>query len=120
MSQPCGRLELLLVDARDLDSVLVREIVQFGTSRAVLVGAVAAGVSSGDARAELIGEGELIDFWFLSETDIWPFTRAVSFAGVNPGRAIFVSTSVMARERASDTGMMTSEPDIAILDRLLP
>lgn len=89
-------------------------------SSALPHGGVGARSTPGEERWNPSAEADLLDFWFVSDSGDWPFERASTFAGVEPSRTLFVSNDTTARARAEVLGLISSVPDIAFMERLLP
>lgn len=115
MSQPCDLLDLLLVDIRDLKEPVVSDMLALAAGMSLPHGGVAILHS-----AWQVPHQDKLDFWFVSETSTWPFERAIEFTGVEAGRTLFVSTDDDARQQASARGIVSSVPDLELMERLLP
>lgn len=118
MSQPCSAVELVLFDARGLSDPRVRVDIESVVELGVLTGAV----MDEDRVAEVVdaaGQADRFGFWLGGSGD-WPFERALSFANVEPGRALFVSSDPGARDAASSVGLQLYDERSGEIAALLP
>lgn len=118
MSQPCSAVELVLFDARGLAFPEMRAAVDGAIRLGVLAGAV---YDAEDviALVDHVGMAEMLGFWF-GDAGGWPFERAATFAGVEPGRTLFVSDDPLARSVAEQTGLQVHDPRDGGIEQRLP
>ncbi len=118
MSQPCSAAELVLFDARGLPHPDMQAAVDGVVRLGVLAGAIldaddVVGLVNCAAMTEKLG------FWF-GNAGRWPFERAATFAGVEPGRTLFVSVDPVARSAAEQIGLQVHDPRVGGIEQRLP
>jgi len=118
MSQPCSAVELVLFDARELTEPSIRDEIDTVVQLGVLAGAVLDEARVADV-VDAAGQADRFGFWFGDE-GVWPFERALSFANIEPGRTVFVSSDANARQMALSLGLRTYDDRTAGIAALLP